>query len=340
MRIRISLKNGQEVHSGELKKFPFVIGRRLPADLVVAANGVSGQHLEITQENDRIFVRDLGSRNGTFLSEEKISFKPISLPAKIRLGQNVLVELSKEPLVKPELAEAIPPERNNVDLPRPSSPHSRKKPARPSFGSTLWHFFGHLPDIMLVAYAIGVLLALTLLFWGSSEQGLLWACAKSLGVGALVMASSFLMGGFRFLLKAEHSLRSLFSFYLLLSLLVAVPLTLLPQMMVAEESATMAKQWLNFLLVPLCLFLGYLLFFSVLGPKVKKRWILCGLCLGSFFAFGATQWVQGFSRESELYAIFLRKEAPARLATGAPISALEMADRIRALETSRNNPNP
>jgi len=66
--------------------------------LKIPANGVSGQHLEISKEGDRFFLRDLGSRNGTFLEDEKISYKPISLPATVRLGINVKIDLSASDL--------------------------------------------------------------------------------------------------------------------------------------------------------------------------------------------------------------------------------------------------
>ncbi len=49
-----------------------VIGRRRGLELTVQSSFVSGQHAEISFLSNRIVVRDLGSRNGTYVNEERI----------------------------------------------------------------------------------------------------------------------------------------------------------------------------------------------------------------------------------------------------------------------------
>lgn len=94
MRIKIYKVDGEVLWEGETREFPCTLGRQSPSTLRVAASGVSGLHLEISQEGKKFFLRDLGSRNGTFLENEKISFKPITLPVTVRMGKNVVVDLS------------------------------------------------------------------------------------------------------------------------------------------------------------------------------------------------------------------------------------------------------
>jgi predicted component of type VI protein secretion system len=53
-------------------KLPVVIGRGTDADLAVTDELISRRHAEICERNGRLFVRDLGSRNGTFVNNRRI----------------------------------------------------------------------------------------------------------------------------------------------------------------------------------------------------------------------------------------------------------------------------
>lgn len=60
----------------------FVIGRnRDVCDLVIADNGVSRRHAEITVSSAGVFIRDLGSANGTFLNGQKLTGELLRFPA-------------------------------------------------------------------------------------------------------------------------------------------------------------------------------------------------------------------------------------------------------------------
>lgn len=56
---------------------PFRIGRAKENNLTITEDSVSREHVEVTRENDRMFVRDLGSRNGTFVNGKRIEHSPI-----------------------------------------------------------------------------------------------------------------------------------------------------------------------------------------------------------------------------------------------------------------------
>lgn len=51
---------------------PFQIGRSAELELSIQMANISRQHAEFFVENDKLMVRDLGSRNGTFVNQEKI----------------------------------------------------------------------------------------------------------------------------------------------------------------------------------------------------------------------------------------------------------------------------
>jgi pSer/pThr/pTyr-binding forkhead associated (FHA) protein len=51
---------------------PLTLGRSSDVDLVVPLHGISRQHAELQLEKGKLCVRDLGSRNGTYLNDTKI----------------------------------------------------------------------------------------------------------------------------------------------------------------------------------------------------------------------------------------------------------------------------
>jgi pSer/pThr/pTyr-binding forkhead associated (FHA) protein len=65
-----------------------VIGRREPADIVLDNDYVSGSHAEIIFVDNQYAVRDLDSKNGTFLDSEPVGDRPVPLRsgARIDLG--------------------------------------------------------------------------------------------------------------------------------------------------------------------------------------------------------------------------------------------------------------
>ena len=75
---------GQKPVRYELKPGTQTLGRSSACDIVLSDPAVSKQHAEIILDNGRITVRDLGSRNGTFVNEV-----PVSDPVPVKSGDNV-----------------------------------------------------------------------------------------------------------------------------------------------------------------------------------------------------------------------------------------------------------
>ncbi|MEP6462494.1 MAG: FHA domain-containing protein [Frankiaceae bacterium] len=74
-----------------LDNAPITFGRAENCTLVLDDDYVSSQHARLTPAGDRWLLEDLGSTNGTYLSERKISDPtPVPLGAPIRLGRTVL----------------------------------------------------------------------------------------------------------------------------------------------------------------------------------------------------------------------------------------------------------
>jgi pSer/pThr/pTyr-binding forkhead associated (FHA) protein len=74
---------------------PIVIGRANDATLVINDDYASGRHARIFSDNGRWVVEDLGSTNGTYLGQQRLTRpQPITVGQPIRIGKTVL-ELRK-----------------------------------------------------------------------------------------------------------------------------------------------------------------------------------------------------------------------------------------------------
>jgi diguanylate cyclase (GGDEF)-like protein len=71
-----------------------VIGRGNQADIHIIDEGISRRHAEVMQEGDRVFVRDLGSTNGTFLNGHRINEHPLKDGDKIQVGSTTILKFT------------------------------------------------------------------------------------------------------------------------------------------------------------------------------------------------------------------------------------------------------
>jgi len=102
-----------DIITGEVRGKSLVIGRKETSDIFIENNYLSSRHLEVWLDvgmdgpeltrPDRVFIKDLGSTNGTYLDGEKLiamekqNLSPLDLEKRIILGSEEVVYRIKEP---------------------------------------------------------------------------------------------------------------------------------------------------------------------------------------------------------------------------------------------------
>jgi pSer/pThr/pTyr-binding forkhead associated (FHA) protein len=116
-------KEGLEI---PLKKDKFLIGRAKECSVRASSEAISRRHCAILRAKGRLFVRDLGSRNGTYVNDNRIT-GPVRLkpgdelrvgPLKFRLASVGAPEPAKasEPAATPAKPRKQPPVKDVADV--------------------------------------------------------------------------------------------------------------------------------------------------------------------------------------------------------------------------------
>lgn len=85
------LATERQVHAFDLStRARVTIGRHESNDLPLSSRTVSNFHAEIVKENEGLFVRDLGSTNGTFVNENPVDREQVATGDRIRIGNHVM----------------------------------------------------------------------------------------------------------------------------------------------------------------------------------------------------------------------------------------------------------
>ncbi len=73
---------------------PYVLIGRGKVDLIIPDKEISRKHLAIEIRNDKIILRDLGSTNGTYINNKKVSLVEITDQNEFKVGQTTLMLIS------------------------------------------------------------------------------------------------------------------------------------------------------------------------------------------------------------------------------------------------------
>src|SRR5512136_148492 len=112
--------------SFDLDKPVITLGREASSDIVLEDPQVSRRHARLTLQAGGYVIEDLGSTNGTFINEQRLTgAQPINLGDKLRLGDNVVLSVSgslqvRETVVAHGQAPTLPPSFGTPPPPPPS----------------------------------------------------------------------------------------------------------------------------------------------------------------------------------------------------------------------------
>lgn len=125
--------------SGEQQPVPLshertLIGRMDDCHIRIPIGGISRKHCEIVVKDGSIVVRDLGSSNGTFVNQERVSDQPLAPGDLISVGGLVfLVSVNGDPsdINAAMMYEDGLPETESIGPASPSAPREAAAPKAP-----------------------------------------------------------------------------------------------------------------------------------------------------------------------------------------------------------------
>ena len=87
----VRIKSGEGAGTEfELGEAPLVVGRDDRAEIQIVDQGVSRRHAEFFRIGEMYFLRDLDSRNGTFVNEERVKEELLRDGDEVRIASTVL----------------------------------------------------------------------------------------------------------------------------------------------------------------------------------------------------------------------------------------------------------
>ncbi|HEY3325029.1 MAG TPA: HD domain-containing phosphohydrolase [Planctomycetota bacterium] len=116
IRVKTGKQKGKIVSLQNLPRL--VIGRDATCGLQIGDQGVSREHAEIFRVGEMVFIRDLGSRNGSFVNDEKISEELLREGDNLRVGNTQLSFESSKAAKEQDLQfdDADEPFKTSLDL--------------------------------------------------------------------------------------------------------------------------------------------------------------------------------------------------------------------------------
>jgi pSer/pThr/pTyr-binding forkhead associated (FHA) protein len=128
----------------KIKEYPIAvgqtctIGRKHSNDIVIDHPTVSGSHAQIESLSTAFILRDLGSTNGTYIDNEKVTLHHLRHNDEILIGNHKLVfDLSDINKTKQAIEDDYQVDKTRI-LPRPPWGRTGPPPPRPGTAATRW----------------------------------------------------------------------------------------------------------------------------------------------------------------------------------------------------------
>lgn len=94
-RYEVSRKTDETEARLTIGSTPLTIGRSPTSDMVLTEETVSWHHAHLWVEGDQVWVRDLNSRNGTYINDERIrAAQPVEATQTLRIGRELTLQIT------------------------------------------------------------------------------------------------------------------------------------------------------------------------------------------------------------------------------------------------------
>lgn len=109
--------------NGERKEFPLskskvVVGRKNNCDLRIPLSAVSRQHFSVEVKGDELNLRDLGSSNGTYYNDERVTEAKLAAGDVVRVGPvTFIVVVDGQPDDIEPIKTVLPAETGEIEAP-------------------------------------------------------------------------------------------------------------------------------------------------------------------------------------------------------------------------------
>ena len=110
MSIKLVLKDGLKTIRVNIGNSPVFVGRSRSSDVKVTDKMVSARHCKIYFENDRVFVKNLNSTNGTYVNGNAVENHCLCYSDVITIG-SIAIYFDKGSLSKKEILQHSGPNK-------------------------------------------------------------------------------------------------------------------------------------------------------------------------------------------------------------------------------------
>ena len=98
---KLIIRHGDRVTEHEIGEHPLIIGRDPQCDLFFADKKLSRRHARFERDGKEVRLVDLGSRNGSWVNDERVETRLVTAGDSMRLG-SLLISLFEEREPEPE----------------------------------------------------------------------------------------------------------------------------------------------------------------------------------------------------------------------------------------------
>ena len=92
---KLIIQHGDRVTEHEIGEHPLIVGRDPQCDLFFADKKLSRRHARFEREGKDLRLVDLGSRNGSWVNDERVEIQLVTAGDSMRLG-SLLISLLAE----------------------------------------------------------------------------------------------------------------------------------------------------------------------------------------------------------------------------------------------------